>query len=233
MTRRGVVALVAGGAVAAAAAWAVFFSPWLRVRTVSVSVVAAPKAAWQDPTLRQRVEQSLPEMLGRPLATVDTSAVMARLSALRGVAAADVRRGWPTTVAVIVRPRVPVAVFAEPASNPPRWQLLDRTSAVVAEVSKPLPGWVVLGVSPASPGGRAAMSVWASLPGNLRSQVALMSAADPTSDAAVELTLRDGASVRWGADERAARKAEVLQALLRYKAKVYDVSSPDVPTTRK
>ena len=47
------------------------------------------------------------------------------------------------------------------------------------------------------------------------------------------MTLRDGASVRWGADEGAVRKAEVLQALLRYKAKVYDVSSPDVPTTRK
>lgn len=233
MTRRRIGVLIAAAAVAAAVVWAAWFSPWLRVGHVSVSVVAAPKAAWQDPTLRTRVAQSLPELVGRPLVTVDTAALVARLSRLRGVASADVRRGWPTTVAVIIRPRVPVAVFAEPASRPPRWQLLDRTSAVVAEVSRPLPGWVVLGVSPASPGGRAAMSVWASLPASLRSRVAVMSAADPKSEAAVTFTLRDGATVQWGADERAARKAEVLQALLRYTAKVYDVSSPDVPTTRK
>jgi cell division protein FtsQ len=38
--------------------------------------------------------------------------------------------------------------------------------------------------------------------------------------------------VRWGPDEEAERKASVLVALLTRPGRVYDVTSPDLPTVR-
>jgi cell division protein FtsQ len=37
----------------------------------------------------------------------------------------------------------------------------------------------------------------------------------------------------WGSAEASERKAEVLTALMRLRAKVYDVSAPEAPTTRE
>lgn len=233
MKVRSLVTLLLALVLAAGGIWAVWFSPWLRVRDVQLTIINETSGQWHDLTLRTRIEAALPQLTGQPLARVDSGAIAQQLSRLRGVQSADVRRGWPTTVAVIVRPRVPVAVFARVTHGKTRWQLLDRSSTVVAEVAQPLPDWVVLGVSPASVGGRAAMSVWSALPTSMRSKVALMTARDTASDSSVEFTFRNGATVVWGSLDRTDRKVQVLQALLRYKAKVYDVSSPDVPTTRE
>ena len=52
------------------------------------------------------------------------------------------------------------------------------------------------------------------------------------SPADVVLLLRDGREVRWGGVERSERKADVLMALLTQPGQVFDVSSPDLPTTR-
>jgi cell division protein FtsQ len=47
----------------------------------------------------------------------------------------------------------------------------------------------------------------------------------------VEFTLRSGAVVRWGSQDQADFKADVLRALLRDKQDLYDVSAPELPTT--
>ena len=47
----------------------------------------------------------------------------------------------------------------------------------------------------------------------------------------VDLHLKSGVLVHWGSAEQAAAKTEVLLALLRHKADVYDVSAPELPTT--
>ena len=48
----------------------------------------------------------------------------------------------------------------------------------------------------------------------------------------VVLSLRGGALVQWGSAEQAEAKIAVLTALLPLKASYYDVSAPDLPTTR-
>jgi cell division protein FtsQ len=49
----------------------------------------------------------------------------------------------------------------------------------------------------------------------------------------IRITLGGSREVRWGSAERSTEKAAVLEALLRRDASVYDVSAPDLPTTRR
>ena len=48
----------------------------------------------------------------------------------------------------------------------------------------------------------------------------------------VPLDLTDGRSVVWGTTDRTAEKAEKLAALLTQPGRVYDVSTPDLPTVK-
>jgi cell division protein FtsQ len=50
--------------------------------------------------------------------------------------------------------------------------------------------------------------------------------------ASITLTLADGRVVIWGTTDRTDEKAEKLSALLTQPGKVYDVSSPDLPTVK-
>jgi cell division protein FtsQ len=46
----------------------------------------------------------------------------------------------------------------------------------------------------------------------------------------VTLGLTGGHTIRWGSADDSARKAAVLAALMTQPGRVYDVSSPDLPT---
>ena len=64
----------------------------------------------------------------------------------------------------------------------------------------------------------------------LRSRVRTADAKTPDS---VTLTLKNGATVKWGSSEDSERKAEVLAVLLsKIKAKTYDVTAPGTPVTK-
>lgn len=231
------------GVLIAAVVWVAWGSPWLRTKSVTVTIASAaaePPSAptanaehWRDPTLKSRVGEVIPDIQDRPLVSVDTAAIARKVRTVQGVLDVDVRRGWPNTIAVLVRPRSPVAVFLVNRTGRQIWQLVDTHAVVVAERTKPPAGWVVLGVSPATTGGKVAMDVWSGLPAILRGQITVMSARNSNSAASVEFTLRGGARVVWGDVRLGNRKAEVLEALLKYPARVYDVSAPDVPTTMK
>ena len=52
------------------------------------------------------------------------------------------------------------------------------------------------------------------------------------SVASITLTLTDGRTVIWGTNERTDEKAQKLAALLTQPGRVYDVSSPDLPTVK-
>ena len=238
MRRRIFVIAVTVSACLGAGYWLAWHSPWLRAETVTVSIrrdaaeLAPPRARdWRDPSLRARVEAALPNLINRPLVQVDGPALAHSLAAVRGVRTAEVRRGWPNTVAVIVTPRTPVAVYQPAGSR--TWQLVDSQAAVVSAVARPPAGWVVLAVAPNTTGGRAAMDVWSQLPEWLRGRVVHMDSRRAGSAATVEFRLRKGQVVVWGDAGQSVRKAQVLRALLRFPAKVYDVSAPGLPTTRK
>jgi cell division protein FtsQ len=76
----------------------------------------------------------------------------------------------------------------------------------------------------------AAMGVLSLMPDDLRPKIAKLTASTRDN---VELTLKSGAILRWGSVEQPELKSQVARALLKRKAKVYDVSAPELPTTFK
>lgn len=220
--RRRVGGIVAAGlllvAGAGAGVWA-WRSGAVDTRVVSVAGVersdAAAVASVTDP------------LLGVPVPLVDTGDVEARLTRLPLVLDADVRRAWPTTIEVRITERQPAAAVPTPTG----YALVDMDAVVVATAAQPPPELPVITTDlvTGDEGVRAALSVLASLPAELRSQV---SATTVVSAADVRLVVA-GKDVRWGGAEDAEAKGNVLTALLAgVEAGVYDVSAPAAPATR-
>ncbi len=205
LDRRRRVVLVAGSVAVllAVAAWVVLASPLLAVRTVQVDGAATLPA--------DLVRQVAGVPVGTPLVRVDTAAAAARVGGLPQVAAAQVSRGWPDRVVVTVRERVPVAVVQSAGTR----VLLDVTGTPFDTITGDPPAGVVplqvAGPGPDDAATRAALGALVSLPRAVRDQVASLAA---TSGDDVTLTLTDGTTVLWGSADEAARKAEVLAAVL-------------------
>ncbi|MDD2858655.1 MAG: FtsQ-type POTRA domain-containing protein [Candidatus Nanopelagicales bacterium] len=198
---------------AVAVGWIVWFSSLLTADAVSVVGVEGGTA--------QQVRTTAAVTLGQPLAQVDTQAIQDRLTQLAWIDAIEVRRGWPHDVVIAVTPRTPQATTAD-------GRVVDAEGVAftpVVPVTGALPTVRGSGV-----GLVAAMGVLTSLPQDLRQKVVRLSAS--TRDD-VELHLRSGATVIWGSVEQPELKAQVLSALLKRRAKVYDVSAPELPTTFK
>ncbi|MDN5751211.1 MAG: FtsQ-type POTRA domain-containing protein, partial [Pseudonocardia sp.] len=166
---------------------------------------------------------------GVPLASVDTEGIAARVGEIAGVAAVDVGRGWLHTVTVAVTERVPVAVTGTPQGVLP----VDAGGVVYPGPAAPeLPRLTFGGVGPEDPATRAALDVLAALPEPLRAQVVAVDVDTGGGTAQVSLGLTEDRRVRWGRAERVAEKSSVLVALLTQPGRVYDVTSPDLPTVR-
>lgn len=166
---------------------------------------------------------------GEPLASVDTAGIAARVAQLPGVGAVEVGRGWPHTVTVAVTERTPVAVVRTPNGPQP----VDGTGVVYpAPVPPGLPQLTFGAVGPEDPSTRAALDVLGALPADLRPQVLTVDVALGGGTPQVTLGLTEGRQVRWGPVDGSARKAGVLAALLTRPGRVYDVTSPALPTVR-
>ncbi|MFI6596755.1 cell division protein FtsQ/DivIB [Nonomuraea sp. NPDC050536] len=217
--RRAFIGLLAAGVVGTAA-WLVFFSPVLGVRNVEiVGNLTVPT---------ERIQQQAAIEPLHPLATVDLAGVQSRVLAIRQLATAKVDRIWPGTLRIEVAEREPVAVV--PVSG--KVALIDKDGVVIEIRDVGPPRLPVLKVD--RPGAddaatRAALQVIASLPDVLQGKVRQVRA---TTAEGVSLDLNDGRTVVWGGSDRAADKARILTTLLRRKADVYDVSSPDVVTLK-
>jgi cell division protein FtsQ len=212
------VAVVALGAV-------LWTGPVLLVRSVHVSALGGPAlTASQVAEVRERAKVPMQ----RPLARVDTEAVARRAERLPYVADVSAVRGWPSTLRLEVRLRVPVAAVPTPQGV----RLVDDEGVAYARVASAPAGVPVVSVELGGNQGRAALdaalSVLSQLPDSLRESVKAVRATSPDS---VRLRV-DGADVVWGSADRTPRKAEIYAALRAVPAKVYDVSSPDTPVTR-
>jgi cell division protein FtsQ len=216
MVRRSVALSVLVGLVAIVVA--VLWTPLLGVRSVDVTgvrelTVGQVVAAAQVPT-------------GTPMIRLDTAAISDRVARLPRVAAVDVFREWPDSVRIDVTERDPIGYVARADGD----HLVDATGldyATVAAVPAGLPKLVLATVRPADQSTQAVVAVLAALPAQLRPLLATVSANTPGS---VTLGLTDGRTIRWGSADDSARKAQVLAALMSQPGKVYDVSSPDLPT---
>lgn len=164
--------------------------------------------------------------IGQPIARVDGRATELRVHALRAVDRVEVRVGFPHSIVIEVHERVGIAASQDEAGA---WWLTDRTGAMFRQVqAKPKDLTPVSGYTEQLRGIGARTA--AALPRWLHLRVALVDVQAPED---IRLEMKNGKQVVWGGEDRAARKAEVLFALLQVHARYYDVSAPDAPATRK
>lgn len=166
---------------------------------------------------------------GGPLAAADTAGIAARVAQLPGVGSVEVGRGWPHTVTIEITERTAVAVAQTPQGPMP----VDGGGVVYpAPVAPGLPQLTFGAVGPEDPSTRAALDVLAVLPPEVRAQVGTVDVAVGGGVPQVTLGLTEDRRVRWGPAEESERKAAVLAVLLTQPGRVYDVTSPALPTVR-
>ena len=196
-----------------------YFTPVMSVRSVIVVGTGAVS--------RDEVLGAAHVRLGTPLLQIDTDAVADRIAAIRRVASARVQRQYPSALRITIVERVPVVVKDFPDGP----HLYDRDGVDFATAPPPpaLPYLDVDHPGPNDPATKAALAVLTALRPEIVAQVGRIAA---PSVASITLTLTDGRTVIWGTNERTEEKAQKLTALLTQPARVYDVSSPDLPTVK-
>lgn len=218
--RRWLIALLVIVPIVAALGWLAWFSPWLAVSQVQVTVSAAPEVA--GPLTPEEVQAVTEVQMGTPLLRVDTGAIQERIAALPAVESVTVSRSWPDTIVVDVVRRTPVALVASGSA----YDVVDASGAVIRSVPSVEEGLPV--VTATGDGVGAAVAVARELPEEIRSKVVSIEASTRNN---VTLILRNRSEVMWGSADEGAFKAEVLLTLFQVDAKYYDVSAPGVPAT--
>ncbi|MGI9126505.1 MAG: cell division protein FtsQ/DivIB [Mycobacterium sp.] len=196
-----------------------YFTPVMSARSL---VVVGTGAVTRDEVLEAAHVQ-----VGTPLLQIDTDAVADRVAGIRRVASARVQREYPSTLRITIVERIPVVV-KDFGDGP---HLFDRDGVDFA-IAPPPPGLPYIDVDnpgPTDPPTRAALQVMTALRPEVAAQVGRVAA---PSVASVTLTLADGRTVVWGTTDRTDEKAGKLAALLTQPGRVYDVSSPDLPTVK-
>ena len=196
-----------------------YFTPAMSARSVIVLGVGT--------VTRDEVLGVADIRLGTPLLQIDTDEVADRVDGIRRVASARVQREYPSTVRITIVERIPVVV-KDFGDGP---HLFDRDGVDFA-TGPPPPGLPYIDVDnpgPADPPTTAALQVMTALRPEVVAQVSRVAAPSVSS---ITLTLIDGRTVVWGTTDRTGEKAEKLAALLTQPGRVYDVSSPDLPTVK-
>lgn len=211
--RRGLVALAV--AVTATVGWVGWASPLTLVEHV---VVTAPKGISEE-SIRLASGISAQDHVPAVDAEKVRTSIMTQIPAVADV---DMSRSLPHTIRLEVTARTPVAAIQSGKG----YYIVDAEGVVFDKVrsARKLP--VIKAGSEV--GRQEARVVLLGLPEPLRGTVTRISA--KTRDD-VTLTLRGGATVRWGSVADADLKARVLAGLLPVKADHYDVSAPLQPTT--
>lgn len=206
--------------------WLIWFSSVLNVRNVEVSGQTTMTAA--------QIEKAAQVPLGEPLAKVDLTAIETRVKQLPRIRTADISRSWPHTISIEVEERTAVmwstvggeihgidrfGVDYRTYSKKPKGLIEARISGFDAEVKLEAT--------------RGAAEVAAILKSEKPSWIGDVRTISAGTQDSISLGLTKGRTIVWGSADQGARKLEVLQTLLKIKARAYDISAPDQPTTRK
>lgn len=195
---------------------ALYFTPLLGVRSVRVE---GNRALGE-----QEVLAAAEVPLGESMLRVDTDAIRSRLRENPKVASVQADRSWPSTVRLEIEERTPAAFVRDGGAV----RLVDAGGVPFNTVPQPPAGLPELQApSPDDPLVRDEMSVLASLPPELRGQVLAVTAGKPSD---LRLRLTGDREVKWGSLRESQRKASVLPLLLTQPGRVYNVTSPDLPT---
>ena len=216
---RRVLAVLAVVALVAGLVWLVFFSSVLAVKGAEVQGVEVLTAS--------EVESAAAVPLGVPLATVDLSAIEARVEGLAAVESVEATRAWPDQVRIDVTEREAVAVVSWEG----QWRGLDETGVLFRTYPEQPEGQPVVTMSASTPveALAEAAAVVQALPEEI---LAKLDHLEVESIDRITLELTGGATVVWGSADLSEDKAAVLEVLLRQKAKVYDVTAPGRPTIK-
>jgi len=218
-SRRGRLWLVVGLVLVllAAAAWAVGFSSVFGVRSVTVKGNHLVSA--------KQVRQVAAVVRGEPLARLDKQAIERRVEQLPAVRQVKVATSFPSTVTITVIERTPVGFRRSGGAS----VLVDAENVEFRTLPSAPPGLPQMQDGANSSLNAVAVDVAASLPDNLRKQVALVLA--PSSQS-VTLQLVDGRTFVWGGAERAGEKVRLMQALLTQPGTYFDLSDPNSVISR-
>jgi cell division protein FtsQ len=209
-------------AILAGAAWALLGSSLLVVRHVQVTGNRLVPAA--------QVRAAAGVRVGRPLASVNTSAAANRVERIPAVLSATVSRSWPDTILITVHERTPQLAVAAAGG----YDLVDQYGVTVRWLASKPAGLPLL-TSPPTPvrgnsGVEAAALVLRQLPTALRTRVESVSAPSAT---AVTLQLTGGITVLWGAPGQVTQKWAELELLFKTHARAYDISDPRTAVTQR
>ncbi|MER7011258.1 FtsQ-type POTRA domain-containing protein [Saccharopolyspora sp. NPDC000359] len=205
-------------AVVTVLALVLYFTPLLGVR--SVEVVGTTSLDHEEVVRASGIET------GTPMLQVDAAEVQDRLRQVPKVAAAEVELSWPSAVQVRITERAPAAFLV--ARN--GIQLVDGTGMPFETVPQPPPGLPELKVreaSQADPATRAGMHVLTAIPEQVRAEVTAVLAENPND---IRLLLGGDREIEWGSQEESEKKAAILLPLLTRPGKVFDVTTPALPT---
>jgi len=212
----GVLVLVVG------TVWAVWFSPWFVVKTVTVT--------GNDTLDAQTVVAAAHIPVGTPLVRVDVAGATDRVRALPQVAGAEIVRHLTGAVQIRLTERTAVYVLTQAG----RYQLVDATGTAYLPVDAPPAGLPLVRLPDVTTDAGArllddAAVIAANLPDAVRGQMVSLSAQTPDT---FTIDLTNGAQILWGSAEDSPLKAQVITGLLAVKASYYDISSPSHPATR-
>ena len=196
-----------------------YFTPIMSARDI---VVVGSGAVTQE-----EVVNAAAVAPGTPLLQVNTDTVAERVAAIRRVASVRVQREYPSTLRITVVERVPVVVKDYP--DGPHMFDRDGVDFAVGVPPQGVPYLDTKNPGPDDPPTKAALDVMTSLRPEVAAQVARV---DAPSVAGITRQLTDGRQVIWGTTDRTEEKALTLGALLTQPGKIYDVSSPDLPTVK-
>ena len=223
--RRVLLALLGLGVVAGVV-WVLWFSSALAVNRIVVDGTTTLKP--------MDIRSTAAVRLGEPLVRVDTVAIESRVAMMERIDQVDVSRHWPRTIRIEVVERKPIAWVTSGVAI----RALDRYGVDFRTLRKEPEDLVEVQVETIDSRRRQqALESSAAVLERLRT-------ADPgllkkvryvrvASKDSVQLVLGKNRTVTWGSAAKGEQKLTVLRSLLKIKARGYDVSAPEQPTTRR
>ena len=214
-----------GVAAAGAVVWVVWFSSALAVNRIEIEGTTTLKPA--------AIRSVAAVRLGQPLARVDTVVIESRVAELDRIDQVEVSRQWPRTIRIEVVERKPIGWVMSGGEI----RAIDRYGVDFRTLRTEPKDLVEVQVETFSARQRqqglgsaaAVLELLRTDDPDLLKKVRYVQVASKDS---VQLVLGKNRTVTWGSAAKGEQKLTVLRSLLKIKARGYDVSAPEQPTTR-
>jgi cell division protein FtsQ len=223
--RRVLLVLLGLGAVAGVV-WVFWFSSALAVNRIVVDGTTTLKP--------MDIRSTAAIRLGEPLVRVDTVAIESRVAMMERIDQVDVSRHWPRTIRIEVVERKPIGWVRSGAAI----RALDRYGVDFRNLREEPKDLVEVQVETLDARKRQqALESSAAVIDTLRTDdpglLKKVQYVRVASKDSVQLVLGKNRTVTWGSASKGEQKLTVLRSLLKIKARGYDVSAPEQPTTRR